>query len=96
MANTKITKRKNCANTTQMDSDSDSGPELPLNQGNGDMVDESDELAHIEKCDNLMAQLKALNQAAVNMSTVFAVSTSPFVTPIITPVQSNVEVGTQF
>ena len=66
----------------QMDSDSDSEPELPLNQGNGDMVEESDELAHIhEKCDNLMAQLKALNQAAVNMSTASAVSTSPFVTP---------------
>ena len=94
MANTKITKRKNCANTTQMDSDSDSEPELPLNQGNGDMVEESDELAHIEKCDNLMAQLKALNQAAVNMSTASAVSTSPFVTPIIMLVQSNVEVGT--
>ena len=95
MANTKITKRKNCANTMQTDSDSDSEPKLPLNQGNGDMVEESDELAHVyEKCDNLMAQLKALNQAAVNMSTASAVSTSPFVTPIITPVQSNVEVGT--
>ena len=95
MANTKITKRKNCANTMQMDSDSDLEPELPLNQGNGDMVEESDELAHIpEKCDNLMAQLKALNQAAVNMSTASAVSTSPFVTPIMMPVQGNVEVGT--
>ena len=83
------------SNTTQMDSDSDSEPELPLNQGNGDMVEELDEPAHIhEKCDNLMAQLKALNQAAVNMSTASAVSTSPFVTPIITPVQGNVEVGT--
>ena len=95
MANTKITKRKHSANTMQTDSDSDSEPELPLNQGNGDMVEESDELAHIhEKCDNLMAHLKALNQAAVNISTASAVSTSPFVTPIVTPVQGNIEVGT--
>ena len=95
MANTKLTKRKNCANTMQMDSDSDSEPELPLNQGNGDMVEESDELAHIhEKCDNLMAHLKALNQGAVNMSTASAVSASPFVTPVIMPVQGNIEVGT--
>ena len=79
----------------QMDSDSDSEPELPLNQGNGDMVEELDELAHIhEKCDNLMAQLKALNQAAVNMTAASAVSTSPFVTPVIMPVQGNIEVGT--
>ena len=47
MANTKLTKRKNCANTTQTDSDSDLEPELPLNQGNGDMVEESDELAYV-------------------------------------------------
>ena len=95
MANTKITKRKHSANTMQVDSDSDSEPELPLNQGNGDMVEESDELAHIhEKCDNLMAHLKALNQAAVNISTASTVSTSPFVTPIVTPVQGNIEVGT--
>ena len=95
MANTKITKRKHSVDTVQVDSDSDSEPELPLNQGNGDMVEGSDELAHIhEKCDNLMAQLKALNQAAVNISTASAVSTSPFVTPIVTPVQSNIEVGT--
>ena len=95
MANTKITKRKHNADTAQADSDSDSEPELPLNQGNGDMVEESDELAHIhEKCDNLMAQLKALNQAAANISTASAVSTSPFVTPIVMPVQGNIEVGT--
>ena len=95
MANTKITKRKHNADTVQVDSDSDSEPELPLNQGNGDMVEESDELAHIhEKCDNLMAQLKALNQAAANISTASAVSTSPFVTPIVMPVQGNIEVGT--
>ena len=95
MANTKLTKRKNCANTMQMDSDSDLEPELPLNQGNGDMVEELDKLAYVhEKCDNLMAQLKALNQAAVNMTTVSAVSTSPFVTPVIMPVQGNIEVRT--
>ena len=86
MANTKITKRKHGANTAQVDSDSDLEPELPLNQGNGDMVEESDELAY-DKCDNLMAQLKALNQAAVNISTASAVSTSPFVTLIETPMQ---------
>ena len=91
MANTKITKRKHSANTTQVDSDSDSVPELPLNQGNGDMVEELDELAHIhEKCDNLMAHLNALNQAAVSISTASAVSTSPFVTPIVTLVQGNI------
>ena len=79
----------------QMDSDSDSEPELPLNQGNGDMVEESDELAYVhEKCDNLMAQLKALNQVAVNMTAASAVSTSPFVTPVIMPVQGNIEVRT--
>ena len=95
MANTKLTKRKNCANTMQMGSDSDSEPELPLNQGNGDMVEESEELAHVhEKCDNLIAQLKALNQTAVNMTTASAVSTSPFVTPVIMPVQGDIEVGT--
>ena len=60
MANTKLTKRKNFANTMQMDSDSDLEPKLPLNQGNGDLVEESEELAHVQKCDNLMAQLKAL------------------------------------
>ena len=49
---------------------------------------------YMEKCDNLMAQLKALNQAAVNMTTASAVSTSPFVTPVIMPVQGNIEVGT--
>ena len=95
MVNTKLTKRKNCVNTTQTDSDSDSEPELPLNQGNGNMVEESDELAYVhEKCDNLMAQLKALNQAAVNMTAASAVSTSPFVTPVIMPVQGNIEVRT--
>ena len=95
MANTKLTKRKNFANTMQTDSDSDLEPKLPLNQGNGDLVEESDELAHIhEKCDNLMAQLKALNQAAVNMTAASAVHTSPFVTPVIMPVQGNIEVGT--
>ena len=95
MANTKITGGGNCADMVQMDSGLDLEPELPLNQGNGDMVEEADELAHIhEKCGNLMAHLKALNQAAVNISTASAVSTSPFVTPVVMPVQGNVEVGT--
>ena len=59
------------------------------------MVEEADELAHIhEKCDDLMAHLKALNQADVNISTASAVSTSPFVTPVIMPVQGSIEVGT--
>ena len=52
-----------------------------------------DDLSHVHnKCDDLMAKLKALNQAAVNMPTASVVSTSPFVTPIATPVLDGTEV----
>ena len=54
------------------------------NQGNGDLVDD---LSHVhDKCDSLMVKLKALNQAAVNLPTASVVNTSPFVSPIITPI----------
>ena len=61
-----------------------SDDELPPNVGNGDLVEE--ELVHVhEKCDHLMAQLKALNQAAGEKE--LAAEISPFVTPeLITPV----------
>ena len=39
-----------------------------------------------------MAKLKALNQAAEDIPTASVVSTSPFVTPIITPVHDSTEV----
>ena len=86
MANTKLTKRKDREDSTEVESSSDSEPKLPQNQGNGDLVDD---LSHVHsKCDDLMAKLKALNQAALDMPTASAaVSTSPFVSPIITPVQ---------
>ena len=98
MANTKLTKRKEEGNTQQVESglESDSEPKLPQNQGNGDLVNEEspvDDLSHVhDKCDDLMAKLKALNQAAVNIPTASVVSTSPFVTPIITPVHDSTEV----
>ena len=52
-----------------------------------------DNLSHVyNKCDDLMAKLKALNQAAEDKPTASVVSTSPFVTPIITPVHDSTEV----
>ena len=92
MANTKLTKRKEDGSMWQVKSDTDSEPELPQNQGNGDLV--VDDLSHVHnKCDDLMAKLKALNQAAVDMPTASVVSTLHFVTPVITPVQvENTEV----
>ena len=91
MANTKLTKRKEEENTQQVESDSDSEAELPQNQDNGDLV--VDNLSHVHnKCDDLMAKLKVLNQAAEDMPTASVVSTSPFVTPIITPVHDSTEV----
>ena len=91
MANTKLTKRKEEGNTQQVESDSDSEAELPQNQGNGDLV--VDNLSHVHnKCDDLMAKLKALNQAAEDMPTASVVSTLPFVTLIITPVHDSTEV----
>ena len=91
MANTKLTKRKEERSTQQVESDSDSESELSQNQGNGDLV--MDNLSHVHnKCDDLMVKLKALNQAAVDIPMVSAVSTLPFVTPIITPVHNSTEV----
>ena len=89
MANTKLTKRKAEGDTQQVESDSDSESELPQNQGNGDLV--VDDLSHVHnKCDGLMTQLKALNQAPDE--TELAAEISPFVTPelitpVITPIQ---------
>ena len=91
MANTKLTKRKEEGDTQQVESDSDSESELPQNQGNGDLV--VDDLSHVHnKHDDLMAKLKALNQAAEDMPTASVVSTLPFVTLIITPVHDSIEV----
>ena len=85
MANTKLTKRKEEGDAQPDGSGSDSDTELPQNQGNGDLVD--DDLSHVhDKCDSLMAKLKALNQAALNLPTASVVNTSPFVSPIITPI----------
>ena len=63
--------------------DSDSGDKLPQNEGNGDLVIDSLIYVH-EKCDSLMEQIKALNQAAGEAEVPKKVS--PFVTPVITPV----------
>ena len=91
MANTKLTKRKEEGDTQQVEFDSDSESELPQNQDNGDLV--VDDLSHVHnKCDDLMAKLKALNQAVEDMPTASVVSTLPFVTPIITPVHDSTEV----
>ena len=90
MANTKLTKRKEEGETQQVESDSDSESELPQNQGNGDLV--VDNLSHVHnKCDDLMAKLKALNQVAENMSMASAVSTSTFIMLIITPVHDSTD-----
>ena len=93
MANTKLTKRKEEGDTQQVESDSNSESELPQNQGNGDLV--VDDLSHVHnKCDDLMAQLKALNQAAGE--TELAAEISPFVTPeLITPVITSIQEITQ-
>ena len=91
MANTKLTKRKEEGNTQQVESNSDSEAELPQNQGNGDLI--VDDLSHVHnKNDDLMAKLKALNQAAEDIPTASVVSTSPFATLIITPVHDSTEV----
>ena len=84
MPNTKVTKRKDVERENLPHPD-----ELPPNVGNGNLIEE--ELVHVhEKCDHLMAQLKALNQAAGE--TELAAEISPFVTPelitpVITPIQ---------
>ena len=88
MANTKLTKRKEEGETQQVEPDSDSESELPQNQGNGDLV--VDDFSHVHnKCDDLMAKLKALNQVAEDMPMALAVSTSPFIMLIITPVHDS-------
>ena len=90
MANTKLTKRKEEGDTQQVEPDSDSESELPQHQGNGDLV--VDDLSHVHnKCDDLMAKLKALNQVAEDMPMASVVSTSPFVMPIITPVHDSTD-----
>ena len=87
MPNTKVTKRKDVERETPPHPDS-SDDELPPNVGNGDLVEE---LLHVhEKCDDLMAQLEALNQAAGETES--AAEISPFVTPeLITPVVTPVQ-----
>ena len=93
MANTKLTKRKEEGDAQPDGSGSDSDSELPQNQGNGDLVDD---LSHVhDKCDSLMAKLKALNQAAVNLPTASVVNTSPFVSPIITPIHPDMSTKVQ-
>ena len=96
MANTKRTKRKDVVGESSLHPDSDSSDKLPQNEGNGDLV--IDSLVHVhEKCDSLMAQLKALNQAAGETEVPGKVSpfiTPELVTPVITPVQENIQVAT--
>ena len=84
MANTKRTKRKDVEGESSPHPDSDSSNELPQNEGNGDLV--IDSLIHVhEKCDSLMAQIEALNQATGE--TAVPKKVSPFVTPeLVTPV----------
>ena len=76
--------------------DSDSRNELPQNEGNGDLV--IDSLIHVhEKCDSLLDQIKALNQAAGETEVPKEVSpfvTLELVTPVITPVQEDIQVVT--
>ena len=96
MANTKLTKRKEEGDAQPDESGSDSDSELPQNQGNGDLVDDPYDLSHVhDKCDSLMAKLKALNQAAVNLPTASVVNTSPFVSPIITPIHPDMSTKVQ-
>ena len=92
MANTKLTKKKEGENSKEVKSSSNSEPELPQNQGNGDLVND---LSHVHsRCNNLMVKLKALNQATQDMLAVSAVAnTSPFISPILTPVQMEVNVN---
>ena len=96
MANTKRTKRKDVEGESSPHPDSDSSNELPQNEGNGDLV--TDSLIHVhEKCDSLMAQIKALNQAAGEAEVPKKVS--PFITPelvtlVITQVQEDIQVIT--
>ena len=96
MANTKRTKRKDVEGESSPHPDSDSGDKLPQNEGNGDVM--IDSLIHVhEKCDSLLDQIKALNQAAGETEVPKKVSpfvTPELVTPVITPVQENIQVIT--
>ena len=63
---------------------------MPQNQGNGDLV--VDDLSHVHnKCDDLMAKLKALNQVVEDMPMASVVSTLPFNMPVITPVHDSTD-----
>ena len=88
MPNTKLTKRKDVERESLPHPDS-SDDELPPNVGNGNLVEE--ELVHVhEKCDHLMTQLKALNQAVGE--TELAAEISPFVTlELVTPVETPIQ-----
>ena len=96
MANTKRTKRKDAEGESFPHPDSDSRDELPQNEGNGDLV--IDSLIHVhEKCDSLLDQIKALNQATGETEVPKEVSpfvTPELVTPVITPVQENIQIVT--
>ena len=87
MPNTKVTKRKDVERGSSPHHDS-SDDDLPPNVGNGNLVEE---LVHVhEKCDHLMAQLKALNQAAGETESPAKIS--PFVTPeLITLVVTSIQ-----
>ena len=91
MANTKRTKRKKVEGESSPHPDSDSGGELPQNEGNGDIV--VDSLIHIqEKCNSLLDQIRALNKAAGGTEVPKKVTpfvTLELVTPVITPVQES-------
>ena len=87
MPNTKVMKRKDVERESPSHPDS-SDDELPPNVGNGDLVEE---LVHVhEKCDHLMAQIQALNQAAGETELAAEISTfvtPELMTPVVTPVQ---------
>ena len=91
MANTKRTKRKEVKGEPSPHPDSDSGGKLPQNEGNGDIV--VDSLIHVhEKCNSLLDQIRALNQAAGGTDVPKEVTpfvTPELVTPVITPVQES-------
>ena len=96
MANTKTTRRKDMEGESSPHPDSDSGDELPQNEGNGDLVINT--LIHVhEKCDSLLDQIRALNQATGETGVLEEVSpfvTLELVTPVITLVQENIQVVT--
>ena len=96
MANTKRMKRKDVEGESSPHPNSDSGDELPQNEGNGDVV--IDSLVYVnEKCDSLLDQIRALNQATGETEVPKKVSpfvTLELITPVITPVQENIQVVT--